>query len=140
MVRGRRQEARSPAPYPRSWRVNQVLRQVLGEEIERLADADERLRMVTVTAVDTAPDLRKATVFVSSLSESAAAALGERRSRLQASVGRQVRLKRTPQLVFEVDPGVTAGDRIDEALRRIRGQGPPGSGDGEPEDEGPAPR
>ncbi|MBV8461816.1 MAG: ribosome-binding factor A, partial [Acidimicrobiales bacterium] len=55
--------------------MNQVLRQVLGEEIERLADADERLRMVTVTAVDTTPDLRRATVFLSSLSEDAAEGL-----------------------------------------------------------------
>ncbi len=63
---------RGVAPYPRSLRVNQVLRQVLAEELERLADADERLRLVTVTAVDTAPDLRHATVYLSSLSDEAA--------------------------------------------------------------------
>ena len=48
---------------------------MVAEEIERLADADERLRLVTVTAVDTAPDLRHATVYLSSLTEEAAAAL-----------------------------------------------------------------
>ena len=35
--------------------------------LERLADADERLRMLTVTSVDTSADLRTATVFVASL-------------------------------------------------------------------------
>jgi ribosome-binding factor A len=127
MVPSRRQEKRSPAPYPRAWRINQVVRQVLAEEIERLADADERLRLVTITGVETAPDLRHATVFVSSLSDEAAACLAERRGRLQATVGRQVRMKRTPLLVFVLDPAVVAGDRVDDALRRLRSDPDAGS-------------
>ena len=117
---GRRHDNRGVAPYPRSLRVNQVLRQVLAEELERLADADERLRLVTVTSVDTAPDLRQATVYLSSLSEDAAEALEERRAQLQHTVGRQVRMKRTPRLGFAVDPAVVAGSRVDDVLRRIR--------------------
>jgi ribosome-binding factor A len=101
-----------------------VLRQVLAEELERLADADERLRMVTVTAVETAADLRHARVYLSSLSDDAAEALAERRRQLQRHVGCQVRMKRTPQLEFGVDPAIVAGGRVDDALRRIRGQGP----------------
>jgi ribosome-binding factor A len=93
---------------------------VLAEEIERLADADERLRLVTVTSVDTAPDLRHATVYVSSLPGDSAEALGERRVHLQRTLGRQVRMKRTPQLAFVVDPAVVAGSRVEEVLRRIR--------------------
>ena len=117
---GRRQDNRGAAPYPRSLRVNQVLRQVLAEELERLADADERLRLVTVTSVDTAPDLRHATVYLSSLSEDGADALAERRAHLQRSMSRQLRMKRTPLLTFEVDPAVVAGSKVEEALRRIR--------------------
>jgi ribosome-binding factor A len=118
-VVSRRHDQRGVAPFPRSLRVNQVLREVVAEEIERLADADERLRLVTVTGVDTAPDLRHATVYLSSLSEDSAAALAERRVQLQRIVAREIRLKRTPQLEFSVDPAVVAGDRVDEALRRI---------------------
>ncbi|MGD0313549.1 MAG: 30S ribosome-binding factor RbfA [Acidimicrobiales bacterium] len=117
---GRRHDQRGAAPYPRSLRVNQVLRQIVAEELERLADADERLRLVTVTAVDTAPDLRQATVYLSSLSDDSAEALAERRTQLQRAVGRQVRMKRTPQLEFMVDPAVVAGGRVEEVLRRIR--------------------
>jgi ribosome-binding factor A len=108
------------APYPRSLRVNQVVRQVVAEELERLADADERLRLVTVTAVDTAPDLRHAIVYLSSLNEDAVSALADRRTQLQRALGRQVRMKRTPQLEFAVDPAVVAGGRVDDVLRRIR--------------------
>ena len=117
---GRRHDNRGAAPYPRSLRVNQVLRQVLAEELERLSDADERLRLVTVTSVDTAPDLRHATVYLSSLSDDAADALAERRVQLQRTMGRQVRMKRTPTLEFSVDPAVVAGSRVEDVLRRIR--------------------
>jgi ribosome-binding factor A len=119
-VSSRRHDNRGAAPYARSLRVNQVIRQVLAEELERLADADERLRLVTVTSVDTAPDLRQATVYLSSLSDDAADALAERRAQLQRAMGRQLRLKRTPLLTFEVDPAVVAGGKVEEALRRIR--------------------
>lgn len=100
-----------------------MLRQVVAEEIERLADADERLRLVTVTSVATAPDLRQATVFLSSLTDRGADALGERRVHLQRSVARQLRLKRTPLLAFEVDPAVVAGGRVEDVLRRLNETG-----------------
>ncbi|MHB1518842.1 MAG: ribosome-binding factor A [Acidimicrobiales bacterium] len=116
----RRYDNRGAAPYPRALRVNQVLRQVLAEELERLADADDRLELITVTAVDTAPDLSHATVYVSSMGTEAAEALGERRAQLQRAVGRQVRMKRTPLLEFAVDPAVVAGERVESSLRRIR--------------------
>lgn len=132
----RRQDNRGVAPYPRSLRVNQVLRQVLAEELERLADADERLRLVTVTAVDTSADLRHATVYLSSLSEDAKDALVERRTQLQRALGRQVRMKRTPQLEFAVDPAVVAGGRVEDALRRIRNSAESADDDAEPDGGG----
>ena len=42
---------------------------MVAEELERLADADERLRLLTVTSVDITPDLRSATVYLSSLAD-----------------------------------------------------------------------
>jgi ribosome-binding factor A len=105
-----------------------VLRQVLAEELERLADADERLRLLTVTSVDTSTDLRHATVYVGTLDEVGAEALEERRKQLQAQVARQVRLKRTPVLRFAADPAVSAGARVEEALRRLEAAGGPEAG------------
>jgi ribosome-binding factor A len=110
---------RRTATYPRSLRVNQVLRQVLGEEIERLADADERFRMVTVTSVDTASDMRTATVYLASLSEDSAEALEERRPHLQHTIGTQVSMKRTPRLAFKADPAIASGARVEELLRGL---------------------
>ena len=127
----RRQDNRGVAPYARSLRVNQVLRQVVAEELERLADADERLRMVTVTSVDSTSDLRQAKVYLSSLSDDAAAALDERRVQVQKAVARQTKLKRTPLLSFAQDPAVVAGSRVEDLIRRIHdGEDDAGDGDG----------
>jgi ribosome-binding factor A len=118
-VPGRRREKRTQAPYPRTARVNEVLREVLAEAIERMADVDDRLRLVTVTEVDTTPDLSRATVYLSSLPDPALDALSAQRAQLQAMIAREVRLKRTPHLVFEPDPSVIYGRRVDEILRHI---------------------
>lgn len=113
------------AEYPRTRRVNQVLQEVLAEELERLSDADERLRLLTVTSVETASDLRRATVYLGHLEPQGAEALEERRAQLQAHLARQVRLKRTPRLHFAADPAVAAGARVEEILRHLhRRDGP----------------
>ncbi|MGA2521710.1 MAG: 30S ribosome-binding factor RbfA [Acidimicrobiales bacterium] len=121
---GRRRDSRLPASYPRIARVNEVLREVVAEAIERLADTDDRLRLMTVTAIDTSPDLSRATVYLSSLPEEAAEALSAERAQLQRAIGRQVRMKRTPQLAFAVDPAVVHGTRVEEILRRIHDDEP----------------
>jgi ribosome-binding factor A len=107
-------------PYPRSARVNALIQEVIAEQIERFADADERLDFVTVTGVSCEPDLRHAVVLVSSLPEPAAVALEDHRRALQATLGKEVRLKRVPVLSFALDPAIEAGARVEEALRRAK--------------------
>ena len=116
---GHRHGNRGTAPYSRTLRVNQVLRQVVADELERLSDADERLRLVTVTSIETTSDLRQATVYLSSLSDDAAAALEDRRVQVQRAVARQTQFKRTPQLTFVQDPAVVTGNRIEDVIRHI---------------------
>ena len=106
--------------YPRTARVNELIREVVADALERLPDEDERLTLVTVTAVQADPDLRHARVFYASRQEGVADALEEVRVRLQAAIARQVRLKRTPQLSFVADPAVTSAERIEGLIRRVR--------------------
>jgi ribosome-binding factor A len=105
--------------YARTVRVNEVLRQVLADALERIEAVDERFGLLTITSVACDPDLRHATVYLSSLGEAEASALAEVRVRLQAAIGHEVRLKRTPKLRFAADPAVAAGARIEEILRRL---------------------
>ena len=109
-------------------KVNSTLREVIAEEIERMNDS--RLDMVSITAVDTAPNLRHAVVYIDVLEnerhQPALDALTGAAKRLQTVIASQVRMKYTPQLEFAIDPGVVGGERIDAILRSIR--------EGEPED------
>ena len=117
---GRRRDHLTHAPYRRTARVNEVLREVVADELERLADTDERLSLVTVTGIQTASDLSHATVFMSSLDPACEEALNELRSELQRAIGTQVRMKRTPLLEFAADPAVAQGLRVEEILRRVQ--------------------
>jgi ribosome-binding factor A len=113
------------ARFPRTARINEVLREVVATALERFEQDDARLELVTVTAIRTDPDLRHATVFFSALDTAAdvstvVEALEEKRVQLQASVARSVRLKRTPQLSFEADAGITEGQRVEDLLRNIK--------------------
>jgi ribosome-binding factor A len=105
----------------RMLRVNSTLREVLADHIERMSDT--RLELVSVTAVDTAPNLRHAVVYVDVLGredhEPALAALRGAARRLQSVIGSEVRLKYTPTLEFAIDPGIIGGERIDEILRDL---------------------
>ena len=107
--------------YPRTARINEVLREVLGDALEDLGGSDERLDLVTITGIVCEPDLRHAKVFYTGRHEEAAEGLAEARVRLQAAIARETKLKRTPQLSFEVDPGVTTGWKIEEVLSRLDG-------------------
>lgn len=103
-------------------RVNESLRQVLSESIGELNDP--RIGLVTITAVQTAADLRSARVFVSVLgsprkrSESLAG-LQAAHGVLQARIGRELRLKRTPQLAFEYDPSVERGVKMSRLIDEL---------------------
>ena len=104
-------------------KVESQLREIVGEEVSALSDP--RIEgLITVTGVRVSPDLAHATVFYSVLAgedeEAARAGLNSAAGRIQASVGAQTRMKRTPKLRFEPDPVVERATRIDAALREVR--------------------
>jgi ribosome-binding factor A len=103
-------------------RVAEEFREVLAEEIPRLKDP--RIGFLTVTRVDVSPDLRRATVYYTVLGEhrdhrATRAGLQSARAHLRSELGRQVRLKFTPELEFEEDVGLAQVERVTELLRQI---------------------
>jgi ribosome-binding factor A len=105
--------------YPRTARINEVLREILAEALEEISGNDDRLELVTITGVECEPDLRHARIFYTARTEGAEEALEQNRVRLQAAIGKGTRFKRTPQLSFLVDAGVTTGWRIEEVLKEL---------------------
>jgi len=100
-------------------RINEVLREVIGAAIGELSDP--RIGFVTVTSVETSPDLRAARVHVSVLGseqEREATLEGLRSSHgvLQSKIAAETRMKRTPTLTFHYDETVEQGMRISKLL------------------------
>lgn len=116
----RRAPAASPHRYPRTARLNESLREVIADELTRLDD--ERLDLVTITSVDVDQEMNRATVYFDSLvgadgDAAILAVLAEHRVRIQGSIGRQVRAKKTPIITFRPDESIRAAERIDQLLR-----------------------
>ena len=119
MSRPRRAAAPSAHRYPRTARLSESLREVIAEELTRIDD--ERLSLVTITTIDVDPEMNRAIVFYDSLvGEDGDAeileAFAAHRVRIQGSVGRQIRSKKTPVLSFKPDEVIRAAERIERIL------------------------
>lgn len=104
---------------PRMRRINEVLREVVGAAISELSDP--RIGFVTVTSVETSPDLRAAKVYVSVLGseeerDATMTGLSSSHGVLQAKIAAETRMKRTPTLSFHYDETVEQGMRISRLL------------------------
>lgn len=114
---------RTPAgghKYPRSARLSETLREVIADELVRIDD--ERLELVTITMIDVDNELNRAVVYFDSLAgedgdDAIIGVLEEHRRRIQASINRQIRAKKTPVLDFRPDEVIRAAERIDDILR-----------------------
>ena len=108
--------------YPRTARLNQLFHEILAEELEKVDD--ERLELVTIMSVDCEGDLRRATVYYDTLGgedddEEVQSALDDHRWELQGAIGRQARVKRTPELVFKPDAVGRGAARLEEVIREL---------------------
>ena len=108
----------------RQLRVGEELRHALARILrdEECSDAVLENASITVTEVRMSPDLRNATAFVMPLSGTNAtevvAGLERSATCLKGLVAREVQLRNTPNLVFELDDSFDRADRISALLTR----------------------
>jgi ribosome-binding factor A len=117
---------RNVASY-RMRRVNEALKEIIGTALAKEVK-DPRIGFVTLTGVETAPDLSHAKVFVSvygKLAEKEATLAGLRAARpyLQRLINEELPLKRTPMLEFVYDESVDQGMRIQALLKSSGAEG-----------------
>ncbi len=116
------------APGGRLRRVNEALREVIAEAVQREL-ADPRLSLVTITQVRATQDLKEAKVFWTSLGasgrEGAAKALESARGVLQARVARELRVRQTPQLSFVFDEHQERAVELTRLIDEVTGDLPP---------------
>jgi ribosome-binding factor A len=101
--------------------LSEVLREVIADELTRIDD--ERLDLVTITAIDVDPEMNRAIVYFDSMfgeegDEGVIEALNEFRPRMQASINRQMHARKTPILSFRPDEVIRSAARIEELLRK----------------------
>jgi len=117
-----------PREFHRSQRVGEEIHRSLSE-IVRLRLKDPRLEKVTFTEVKVSRDLSHAKVYYSCLQPDADRALlqqllGQSAGQIRGLLGRQMRLRRVPELHFEFDRSLEQAERvtalIDNAIARDR--------------------
>lgn len=117
----------SPNKYMANTRMNKV-----NEELKREISSIISLKMnnsalrkglISVTKVDTSPDLKYARVYVSMINvgnkKEALKSLKKSSGFIRTEIARKVNMKYTPELVFEFDDSIEYGDRIDNILKEI---------------------
>jgi ribosome-binding factor A len=115
---------RNRAPSQRQLRVGEELRHLISGVLSRgdIRDPDVEGVVITVTEVRASPDLKYATVFVAPLGGGNVEAIlgGLKRSSkfVRGQIAKQVRLRYTPQFVFEIDTSFDTGSHIDSLLHR----------------------
>ena len=109
-----------------SMRANRVAEQmkkelgdIIGQKIK-----DPRIGFVTVTDVEVTGDLQQATIYISVLGndakkEDTLKGLSKAKGFIRTEIGQRIRLRKTPEIEFEIDTSVAYGNRIDSLLRQV---------------------
>ena len=97
-------------------RINEEIQKELASLIPNLKDPRVQDTMISVTHVETTPDLRYAKVYVSFLQEEKAAdalkGLKSAGGYLRRELGRALQLRYTPELVWALDDSITYGAKM----------------------------
>jgi ribosome-binding factor A len=107
----------------RTDRIDQLLRQEIGEILTRDVQ-DPRIGFVTITDVETAPDLSTARVWVSVIGqpeerERTIRALQRALPFVRHELGSRIRLRRIPELQLRTDDTAQRGTRVMQLLAEL---------------------
>ncbi|MGG0718789.1 30S ribosome-binding factor RbfA [Robertmurraya massiliosenegalensis] len=110
----------------RSNRVGEQMKKELGEIIGRKIK-DPRIGFVTVTDVQVTGDLQQAKVFISVLGddeqkENTLKGLAKAKGFIRSEIGQRIRLRKTPEILFEFDESIDYGNRIDSLLYKLQAE------------------
>ncbi|AZU61528.1 30S ribosome-binding factor RbfA [Neobacillus mesonae] len=95
------------------------LTDIIGRKIK-----DPRIGFVTVTDVQVTGDLQQAKVFISVLGddeqkENTLKGLAKAKGFIRSEIGHRIRLRKTPEIIFEFDESIDYGNRIETLLHQL---------------------
>ncbi|ESU33002.1 ribosome-binding factor A [Bacillus sp. 17376] len=111
-------------------RVGEQMKKELGDIISRKIK-DPRVGFVTVTDVQVTGDLQQAKVYISVLGdeqqrEDTLKGLAKAKGFIRTEIGQRIRLRKTPELIFEFDETMAYGNRINSLIHELHREEQPG--------------
>lgn len=108
----------------RANRVGEQMKKELSEIIGRKIK-DPRIGFVTVTDVQVTGDLQQATIFISVLGnedqmEDTLKGLSKAKGFIRSEIGKRIRLRKTPEIIFEFDESISYGNKIESILKELK--------------------
>ncbi|MEH7108037.1 MULTISPECIES: 30S ribosome-binding factor RbfA [Bacillaceae] len=113
----------------RANRVGEQMKKELSDIIGRKLK-DPRIGFVTVTDVQVSGDLQQAKVFISVLGddeqkENTLKGLAKAKGFIRTEIGHRIRLRKTPEIIFEFDESIDYGNRIETLLHQLHSDDKP---------------
>jgi len=107
----------------RAHRVAEQMKKELGDIITRKIK-DPRVGFVTITDVEVTGDLQQAKIYISVLGneeerQDTLVGLAKAKGFIRSEIGKRIRLRKTPELSFEMDETIEQGNRIETLLRQL---------------------
>ena len=108
----------------RANRVGEQMKKELSDIIGRKIK-DPRIGFVTVTDVQVSGDLQQAKVYITVLGgedqrENTLKGLAKAKGFIRSEVGQRIRLRKTPEIIFEFDESIEYGNHIESLLRKVQ--------------------
>ena len=104
-------------------RINEEIQKELSDQIRNLKDPRVQNTMISITRVETTPDLRFAKIYTSFLQEDKAAdamkGLKSASGYLRRELGRTLQLRHTPELQWALDDSITYGAKLLELINSL---------------------
>ena len=115
----RRRTTSSARGYDRADRLSELLREIIAETLEHIDD--DRLQLVTITAVEVDRELEHAKIYYTcldgdDLADDVVEAFAEQRGRVRKAIGAQAKVRRVPNLTFLPDEVQRSAQRIEQIL------------------------
>lgn len=110
-------------------RVGEQIKKEIGHIMQRELK-DPRIGFVTVTGVEVTGDLQQATIYISVMGNEAELAetvqgLEKAKGFIRSEIGKRIRLRHTPELIFKHDESIQYGNRIEKLLKEVKPDEPP---------------
>lgn len=107
-------------------RINEEIQRELSQLIRSLKDPRVQKTLISITRVDTTPDLRYSKIYISVMDEDrqteAMRGLKSAGGWLRREIGNSLKLRYTPELVFELDDSLKYGAHMFDLLTKLEAQ------------------